>query len=869
MILNIKDEVLVNHYIVHTSDGGTNEFLREFDLRGAVMVQSTINTGGNNMNHQLQEILQQQNRAVDLLEAEIKRLENLDLAKQNAALEKEAVKLNMELESLRNKISELTHSNSELREALYSRLYGEKLNFIDNSQKKMNAYFSTGTKNEYNRLVAFENKFKQMIDTRLVAIRGSSFQLDSELNTKIDTQISLLMCEIHEAIAAAKTIGTQTADIRQTMNEGYQAFRDEGVSEQEVRNIAGQNKLERFLGLNIISKIGIGLIILGVIFASQYTYRLLDDGMKSLLIFVLGGAMIGTGEFLGRKKANVFSLVVVAGGIAVTYTALTVSYFTFNLFSPHTAAIICVVITAAAFFLSIRHNSQVIATFSLIGGFLPIMTIDGALDYVLTYSAMAYFVILGGFALVLSFRKKWLVTAFFGLSLNTITTIYIATFFSPYSPTTGKIVLFAFMAVSFLIYTLIPIIGTYSGGLSFKTSDVTLITLNTFLSTIIMYFNFHSLEIVEFNGLIPLVFMLIYVGLWLFIRLKMHTERNMQALFFITSVVFFALIVPMHFDVMWLTFGWLLQGVGLCLYGILADKRKFTISGFVINGLCLFSFLIADLMLRGGHFELKYLLITLSAIAITAAYAYKHAEHGGVKALKYLACINLWGFLLYIIGRWNDVFLSEQFDWFTNLYSIICVPTTLIFAAILPRIKAVYDSGMRVISHIIAYSGLLWLFILNFSRYESGEHFTAIAFAFAVVNLLSVFALADVLNYYFKRNSLRSEWFPFLLSCYFMVILTQQLLVLYRVPFAGMAISLVYAGLALAWCIFGFWKRFTFMRRLGLGLTLVVVCKLFIIDLWRLTEGYRIITYFVLGAVLLGISFVYQHFTKKLESGGK
>jgi hypothetical protein len=31
---NIKDEVLVNHYILHTLSGGTSEFLREFDLRG-------------------------------------------------------------------------------------------------------------------------------------------------------------------------------------------------------------------------------------------------------------------------------------------------------------------------------------------------------------------------------------------------------------------------------------------------------------------------------------------------------------------------------------------------------------------------------------------------------------------------------------------------------------------------------------------------------------------------------------------------------------------------------------------------------------------------------------------------------------------
>jgi uncharacterized membrane protein len=819
------------------------------------------------MNNHLRDILDQQKRAADLLEAEIKNLENLDLAKQNASLEKEAVKLCEELDSLRQKVSELNNNNSELREALYSRLYGEKLNFIENSQKKIDAYFAQGKQTEYNRLVEFENRFKYMIDTRLADIRDNSLQFNEELNTKVNIRITELIQEVNESIATLKTIGTQTTDIHDEMSDGYQALRDEGISEHEIRHIAGQNKLERFLGINVINKIGIGLIILAVIFASQYTYRMIGDTMKSVLIFALGAVMIGIGEFLGRKKANVFSLGVVAGGVAVTYIALTVSYFTFNLFAPHIAALICAGITAVAFFLSIRHNSQVIATFSLIGGFLPIMAVEGALNYTMTFSAMAYFVILGGFALTLSFKKKWIVTAFFGLTLNILTTFYISSFFASASPMSDKIILLSYMVVSFLIYTLIPIIGTYKSGLCFKKSDITLIALNTFFSTLILYFNFRFLEIVDFNGLIPLVFMLIYIGLGQFIKWKMSTENDMRALFYITSVVFFILIIPMHFDVVWLTFGWLLQGVGLCLYGILADKRKFTVSGFVINAFCLFSFFVVDLIPDGTeHFELKYFLITLGAVLIISAFAYKHVEHDGTRALKYLGSINLWVFLLYIVGRWHTEILSDQFGWFTNLYSIICIPMTFVLACALPRIKPIYDTGMRKISHLINIIGITWLFVINFTMTIPKENHVIIAVVLALVNLLSVLASADMLHHHFKRSSLRSEWLPFLLSCYFMVILTQQLLVFYEVPFAGMSISLVYAGLALAWCIFGFIKRFTFMRRLGLGLTLAVVSKLFLIDFWNLTEGYRIITYFALGLALLGISFVYQHFTKKLDN---
>jgi len=44
------------------------------------------------------------------------------------------------------------------------------------------------------------------------------------------------------------------------------------------------------------------------------------------------------------------------------------------------------------------------------------------------------------------------------------------------------------------------------------------------------------------------------------------------------------------------------------------------------------------------------------------------------------------------------------------------------------------------------------------------------------------------------------------------------------------------------------------------------VAKLFIIDLAFLTQGYRIVSYFVFGIILLAISFVYQYFNKKLEN---
>ena len=63
----------------------------------------------------------------------------------------------------------------------------------------------------------------------------------------------------------------------------------------------------------------------------------------------------------------------------------------------------------------------------------------------------------------------------------------------------------------------------------------------------------------------------------------------------------------------------------------------------------------------------------------------------------------------------------------------------------------------------------------------------------------------------------------------------------------------------------GFAKRGVMLRRFGLGLSVAVVGKLFLIDMSSLTTGYKIISYFSLGISLVAISFVYQYFNKKLE----
>ena len=56
----------------------------------------------------------------------------------------------------------------------------------------------------------------------------------------------------------------------------------------------------------------------------------------------------------------------------------------------------------------------------------------------------------------------------------------------------------------------------------------------------------------------------------------------------------------------------------------------------------------------------------------------------------------------------------------------------------------------------------------------------------------------------------------------------------------------------------GLWRRSAFVRCQALVLIAATILKVFIYDVSELDRAYRILSFIVLGALLLAISFVYQ-----------
>jgi len=819
--------------------------------------------------------VRQRELAADI-ETECRVLEDSDPVKENLKLKTEIEKLRADFQKILSETAAVTNENASLKNALYEHIFNEKNNIINNTAQKLDIYFYDKTNEEINKLTVIEQNVKSRIKQIKNLLEQNNIDIKNEFNSKLDELSDLLDKKITETRISAQA-GVLLAEERERLN----ALKNEEISDEQIRAAAKKNNLERFIGLNVLNVIGIFLLFVGAVAAMRYTYLKLSDLFKGIAIFALGGIMLVTGEILNRKKPNIFSLGISAGGIAILYAALAVSFFVLHILGVYPAIAICVLLTVGAFVLSDRYNSQIIATFALVGGYLPLITNEDS--FIFVYGAMIYFAVLNAFALVISLNRKWRVTAFAGLFLNIAGAVFICLYGASKADIPATIVII-YEIFAFLIYTAIPIISTYRAKLSFKKSDIVILAINTVFSGLIMYGVFQVYDLEDYNGLLAIAFAVFYLLIGRFIEKKFTTEeRHTRTLFYLTALAFVVLIIPLQFGRVWLSLGWLAEGVILAVYGILKNEKQFRKAGFVICLLCLIAFLLFDLSLAGRNFIVwRYSAITLGSLFILGAYMCKKMMRGGfVSIYKYFAVINAWVYILYIIGRIQNMlhpsfYLGAIVYQLSYLASAASITVTFLAAYIISRVKLLAEKGIKMLSVIFYFIGIIWLFCINSSYFPVDPvYFTATAPKFgvtlvgtlilAVLGILSVLSMLDAMKIIIIERKKGIEWLPLIVSGYFVILLSHNLIAQYNLSFSSAAISIIYVLAALAWIIFGFMRRFVFIRRFGLALAIFAVVKLFLLDLTGLTQGLRIVSYFALGIVLIAISFVYQYFSKRLE----
>lgn len=212
---------------------------------------------------------------------------------------------------------------------------------------------------------------------------------------------------------------------------------------------AAKTNLEKFIGENLISKIGIVILVLGVGIGAKYA---IDNGwisplMRIIFGYVMGVGLLGFAVRLKEKYLN-FSAVLLSGGMAIMYFVTYFAYAYYGLMPQIAAFALMAMFTAFTVAAAIFYNRQVIAHIGLVGAYaVPFLLSNNSGNYLFLFSYMA---LLNGGILAIAIKRYW--TPLFYTSFGFTWLIFFGWFITKYRFAEHFYLALIFLAVFFTIF---------------------------------------------------------------------------------------------------------------------------------------------------------------------------------------------------------------------------------------------------------------------------------------------------------------------------------------------------------------------------------------------------------------------------------
>ena len=377
--------------------------------------------------------------------------------------------------------------------------------------------------------------------------------------------------------------------------------------------------LEKFIGENLINKIGILILVLGISFFVKYAIDKdwINETARVGIGILAGSLVMGVAHKL-RQNYKAFSSVMVAGAISIFYFTIAIAFHDYHLFSQKVAFAIMVIITAFSTFVSVNYDRQELAVLSLIGGFaVPFMVSTGAGNYVVLFT---YIAILNIGILGIAYYKKWnLVTILsFGFSYLLLSSWYYKELYADKLPHQGA---FIFATLYYFIFSIVVVLNNVRKKGEFSNIDYFMIIANTFVYFGLGMGILHNWGI-EFKGLFTLslaIYNLIYA---IILFKKFGLDKNAVYLLIGLVLTFVTLTIPIQFNGNQITLFWAAEAVLLFWLSQKSKISLFKLGAMVVQFLSIISLIIDwDKQYRFSNYDLSILVnpIFITGIVVLAS----------------------------------------------------------------------------------------------------------------------------------------------------------------------------------------------------------------------------------------------------------
>jgi uncharacterized membrane protein len=637
--------------------------------------------------------------------------------------------------------------------------------------------------------------------------------------------------------------------------------------------------LEKFIGENLVSKIGIAILVLAIGFFVKYAID--NDWIGPVArvgVGVLcGGILIGIAHWL-RNQYKAFSSVLVGGGLAVLYFTIALAYHQYQLFGQTTAFVIMLVITAFSVLLSLLYDRQELAIIALAGGFFtPFLVSSGRGDYVVLFS---YLLILNGGLLVIAYNKAWrlLNILAFGFTAVLFASWLISLPYDATIPTYRGGWMFG--TAFYLLFFVINVAYTIRTNKRFVASDFGILLLNTCLYFAAGLYLIQQLGLERYKGFYCAAMGIFHLGATWFLFRKNTIDKNILYLLVGITLSFVSLTAPLQLHGHYITIFWATESVLLYWLFLKSQIRLIRLASMLIwlamlvslgmdwMNVYAFSTNPVPILFNKGFMTGLY-----SALCCGALY---YLDKQGVRGRAALVA----GIALLFLDGVLEIFHQME----TGISPVYLTGYTYLYILVVARVERRETKNLwrPLVSGLLMAAVMLYLFtlpvifyvqatMLEHSRYQG--HFYA-HWIGAVVVVLILMELAGRQ----KTGLMKMEGalFTWLICGITVILLSAEGQMLVNAIFYSRGNDLEYlsrvynkTGLPILWglCSFVFmWlgmrRKFKPLRIISLLLFSITLVKLFLFDIRNIPIAGKIAAFFCLGVLLLVVSFMYQRLKK-------
>ncbi|MFV0571648.1 MAG: DUF2339 domain-containing protein [Xanthomarina gelatinilytica] len=750
--------------------------------------------------------------------------------------------------------------------------------------------------------------------------------IEEEIPSVVEENIEVVAAEIPET-EAVETILPETEKI-EVFTESEKNLTEPYVQKKSWFETFKENNpdLEKFIGENLINKIGILILVLGVSYFVKFAID--KDWINEparVGIGILAGSLVMAVAHKLKQNFAAFSSVLVAGAISIFYFTIAIAFHEYHLFSQTVAFAIMAGITTFSVLVSVSYNRQELAVLSLIGGFaVPFMVSTGQGNYVVLFT---YIAILNIGILAISYFKKWNIVTLLSFIFTTI--LFIGWCISEigsetFSPS-GALLFATLFYVIFSVATMLQNLRK-KGTLSYIEYAMLIVNNFVFFGLGMTIINDWGINIKGLFTLLLAIYNLVYAYI---LYTKFKPDKNSIYVLIGLTLTFATLTIPIQFKGNQITLFWTSEAV---LLFWLAQKSKiqyFKIGAIIVQVLT-FGSLLLDWMKYGYEEKLSIVVnpLFIAGIFVTASlvltYFLLKKETEPSKILGFNFNPNFYRtfllvatvFMAYFTGFLEALFQSN--NRIMNSGSSISFPVAYHFAFLAVLITVIRKIGNQLVyiiaSIIVAFS--IFLYIVVFYRLTNIEIVDNLTYSDAAYNyafylhyviaIAILYLLSQLFNLAKSEQNIRflsgkiAPWLfvfaiVYVLSCELLIhglyfngtintaeitktngyiksfeeasfyereIFIEDQLLPIKQQIIKIGYPILWGVFSFVFLIIGIQKQWKRLRIIALSLLGLTILKLFVYDINNTSETGRIIAFILLGVLILIISFVYQKLKK-------